>query len=120
MAFGNATAALGAPDTEYTIYTFQHDPEQDNNPTHWQKHETLPEMDKALTVARSLFDSGRYCRIEVKRRSFDHRARRSTHTTLKTYGKRRRLKLGLFDVAALAMLCGAAAFIMLWILGERI
>ncbi len=106
-----------AQDAHYTIYTFgkTEDRRAGRNwgaeqSAQWQKHESVREKDEALRIARDLFDSGHFQRIEVKSRHFDKRANRMTDMTLKIFGPDKTLRLGLPAVAVFAGLCGLAAF----------
>jgi predicted acyl esterase len=101
--------AASGRNTEYTIYTFGASSARGTSPT-WQKQESLIEKEKALRMARTLYDSGHFQRIEIKSRYFDRRAGRVVDLTLKTFGHARRLQFGLPAVVVFAAVCGMAAF----------
>ena len=108
MTSGAAAKKSPSVNMEYTVYSFESAGKKARN--RWRRHDTLPEKDTAVDLARTLYASGRYQRIEVKRRHFDRRINRHVDTTYKTYETRKRLRLGLSAIFIFASVCGAIAF----------
>lgn len=100
---------------EYTIYTF----DQASARNDWQKHDTLNEMDRALKMAEGLFHTGKYHKVEVKQKYFDKKANRNIDVTLKVFeGAGKRKDLSVLLIVLFAVLCGAAAFGLTYILNR--
>ena len=97
-----------AANIEYTIYTFQHCSKKAKE--RWQKQDSVPDMETALRRAESLFDSGDFCRVEIKQKYMDYRNNRVVDTTLKTLQRKGKKPLSAGMMAALAALGGLLAF----------
>ena len=117
---GNAIQIVENRRTEYAIYTFgkagRTGPRAALHTTpNWQKHGSLGEKAKALRIARNLFDTGRYGRIEVKSRIYDSRVNRRSDITLKTFGqpfgRAQQVQPGLGLVVFIAAGVGLAALV---------
>lgn len=96
-------------DTEFTIYTFQAGQHPDCA-CQWHRHESTADMGQALGVAQTLYDTGKYSRIEVRRRHFDDRACRMTDTVLKNYQDAGLVGFNTMTILMFAFLCGITAF----------
>ncbi len=104
----SAAEKLPFPGQEYTVYSFESADKKAMR--RWHRHETLTIEEQAVVLARSLYKSGKYQRIEVKRKYFDRRINRHVDTIFKTYESGLRLRIGPVAVLALAAACGAAVF----------
>ncbi len=93
---------------EFTVYSFENPDRRLRS--RWHRHDSTPDGERAVALARTLYDSGRYHRIEVKRKVFDRRINRHVDTTFRTYENRRRLRFGFTAIVAFAALCGGIAF----------
>lgn len=100
------------PIPEFAIYTFSIDEDQETA-RHWRRHDSTPDMDHALAQAQALYNTGRYERIEVRRRAFDMRVNRMTDSILRRYEDEKFLNFSMMVVLLFAAICGATAFAMI-------
>ncbi len=99
-----------AANIEYTIYTFQRCSDKAKAQERWQKQDTLADMGAAMTRAESLFDSGDFCKVEIKQKYMDHRNNRVVDTTLKVLERKAKKTLGAGLMTAMAAFGGLLAF----------
>ena len=94
----------------YTIYTYAR-PTAGERADLWQRHGALAERGKALRIARNLFASGRYARIEI-RHQVAGRDNRRIDATLRIFGRSGALRFGLAGIACFAGLCSFTVLLM--------
>lgn len=82
MPASSAMTAGAAP--EYAIYTFDRAEPGAHRPR-WQKHHIAQERHGTLKMARHLFASGEYARVEVTQKRYDRRAKRFNTMTLAAF-----------------------------------
>lgn len=79
---------------EYVVYTFQRcDKKQQEK---WQLQDSFEDQQEALSVARNLFDSGAFCRVEVKEKYTNIAVGHISDTTLKVFEQRNRMPMKRF------------------------
>ena len=79
---------------EYVVYTFQRcDKKQQEK---WQLQDSFDDQREALTVARNLFESGAFCRVEVKEKYTNIAVGHISDTTLKVFEHRSRMPMKKF------------------------
>ena len=79
---------------EYVVYTFQRcDKKQQEK---WQLQDSFDDQREALTVARNLFESGAFCRVEVKEKYTNIAVGHISDTTLKVFERRNRMPMKKF------------------------
>lgn len=104
-----------AANTEYTIYTFQREAGVKSQ-ARWHKQDTLNDMDLALDLAGSLFDSGDFCKVEIKQKYTDPKSQRVIDTTLKVLERKTGKTIGTGFLALMAVFGGGLAFALSFIL----
>lgn len=70
---------------EYTIYTFDPPAPRQKGSYSWRKYATLGDLAGALDEAKSLYETRKYQRIEIKKKFFDEQKNRMVDKTLKTF-----------------------------------
>ena len=79
---------------EYVVYTFQRcDQKQQEK---WQLQESFDEEREALTVAKNLFESGAFCRVEVKEKYTNIAVGHISDTTLKVFEHKSKMPMKRF------------------------
>lgn len=79
---------------EYVVYTFQRcDQKQQEK---WQLQECFDDQREALTVAKNLFDSGEFCRVEVKEKYTNIAVGHISDTTLKVFERKSKMPMKRF------------------------
>ena len=79
---------------EYIVYTFQRcDKKQQDK---WQLQECFENEREALYAAKNLFDSGQFCRVEVKEKYTDSLHGHISDTTLKVFQRKAGLSMQRF------------------------
>ncbi|MGZ9108415.1 MAG: hypothetical protein ACXW4B_06295 [Micavibrio sp.] len=104
-----------AVNTEYTIYTFQREAGVKSQ-ARWHKQDTLCDMNLALEKAGSLFDSGDFCKVEIKQKYTDPKNQRVIDTTVKVLERKTGKFFGAGLMALMAVLGGGLAFALSFIL----
>lgn len=94
---------------QYVIYTYARAATGERS-DRWQRHGSLPERGKALRIARNLFDSGRYARIEVRHQVVDRHNRRIDNA-LKIFGRSGALRFGAAGIAVFAAMCSVTVLV---------
>ena len=79
---------------EYFVYTFQRCDKKHQDK--WQLQENFPTAREALTTARELFESGAFCRVEVKEKYTDSANGLLSDTTLKIFERKRPMSMQRF------------------------
>ncbi|MBU0860113.1 MAG: hypothetical protein KJ667_09250 [Alphaproteobacteria bacterium] len=98
-------AAAADSGIEYSIYTFE------KGEGRWQMHGMTNDMQKALTSAEQLLDTGKYEKIEVKQKYFDKKTNRVVDMSLKVLVyKAKSSVLPLIGLVFLALLAGGGSF----------
>lgn len=97
-----------AANIEYTIYTFQHCSKKAKE--RWHKQDSVADMETALQRAENLFDSGDFCRVEIKQKYMDYRNNRVVDTTLKVLERKRKRTLGAGALTVMAAFGGLLVF----------
>lgn len=115
----------GDAPVEYVIYTFDFvhpGPSLPVAPTasRWEKVAALGERAKAFSKAESLAQTGRFAKVELKRKYFCKKKGRLVEALLRTYGapsgdKNTPLAASAF---ALAVFCGLAALTIAYVMGQ--
>lgn len=98
---------------EYAIYTFQRTGGENRGLERWQKHDTAHLLPEAIKKAQSLYESGQYCKVEIKQKQANQR----TDTTLKTFEDRPKRPLKAAVMAALTAIFSGIAFTVTYYLG---
>lgn len=112
----------GSPEApaEYSIYVFV-EKQRDSAAARWEKRDSVgTDMERALSEAASLFDTGDYRRVEVKKKALDPKTRRPADVTVRVFQKRsgkHRIPALIVGVAAL---CGLAAYGLTSCIGDNI
>lgn len=75
---------------EYTIYTFQRSGTGDRGPERWHRQETLNALPDAIKIAKALYESGQYCKVEIKQKYTDPKCNQLVDTTLKIFQKKKK------------------------------
>lgn len=104
-----------AANTEYTIYTFQLDADVKTQ-TRWQKQDTLGDLERALEKAGSLFDSGDFCKVEIKQKYTDPKNQRVIDMTVKVLERKTGTSIGTGVLALMAAFGGGLALALSFIL----
>ncbi|HEY8192263.1 MAG TPA: hypothetical protein VIG74_07545 [Alphaproteobacteria bacterium] len=96
---------------EYTVYAFEQDSSGRKIPRRWLRKDTHEDVSAALDQAKTLYGTGQYPRVEIRRKYFDTRCNRHVDMTFKTLGRRQRsVMMGFVAGAVGALACGVAAF----------
>lgn len=96
---------------EYTVYAFEHDSSGRKIPRRWLRKDTHGDISAALDQAKTLYGTGQYPRVEIRRKYFDVRCNRHVDTTFKTLGRRQGNAMMRFAAGVVgALACGVAAF----------
>ena len=72
---------------EYVVYTFQRCDKKHQEK--WQLQDSFDDQHEALSVARSLFESGAFCRVEVKEKYTNIAVGHISDTTLKVFERKK-------------------------------
>jgi hypothetical protein len=104
--------------TEYTIYPVQHEAGTKSQ-ARWHTQDTLCDIDLALQKAGSLFDSGSYCKVEIKQKYTDPKNHRIIDTTLKVLERKPGKKIGSRVMALMAVCGGGLAIALTFILNNQ-
>ncbi len=102
---------------EYSVYTFANTNNKQST-SNWEKHATKTEMNDAISLAESLFGSGKYKKIEVKQKYFDKKKNRNIDVTLKTFEGRKKQGVGTLAILVFAALCGLSAFAVTYFINQ--
>ena len=99
----------------YSIYTFAHENCSSDGVCGWTKHSSVLDLNGAMDEADNLFSSGKYRKVEVKKKYFDRKKDRNIDVTLKVFeGKRKGKKRECFVIAlALAFFVSMAIYTMI-------
>ncbi len=111
----------GSPETpaEYTIYVFEE--KQRDSAARWEKRDSVgTDMERALSEAASLFDTGRYRRVEVKKRALDPKTGRQADVAVRVLQKKSRRPAVPTLIVVIAILCGLAAYGLTSCIGNNI
>lgn len=96
---------------EYTVYAFEQDSSGRKIPRRWLRKDTHADVSAALDQAKTLYGTGQYPRVEIRRKYFDTRCNRHVDMTFKTLGRRHGNVFMQFLAGAVgALACGVAAF----------
>lgn len=96
---------------EYTIYTFDMPKQKQKGDNSWKKHVTTDDMGKAMSEAENLNQSGKFQKVEVKKKFFDQKKNRVVDMTLKTFESKPKKDRTILFAMIFAVLAGAGAFI---------
>ena len=96
---------------QYSIYIHYDSSLQMENRKGWEKTLTTSSIDEALDKAKILYDSGKYKKIEVKKKVFDPKNQRPIDFTLKIFEDNPRVTANVKPCIIIGVLCGLAAFI---------
>lgn len=99
---------------EYTIYTYQQCGTKSQE--RWQKQDTVTDMAVAVQKAETFFDSGDFCKVEIKQKYMDSRNNRVVDTTLKVFERRIRKSLSAGAITVMAAFGGLVAFALTYFL----
>lgn len=105
---------------EYTIYTTEAPAKKGDKPPAPQKNLETQDMPKALQTADSLLESGKYIKVEVKKKFFDSKNNRTVDMTLKVLegsGPRRGIPAGVL-VTVFTLIGSVAAFALTYYLSQ--
>lgn len=106
-----------AAQIEYSIHTVAM-PKGKEKAGKEEKQDTLDDMDKAIARAEALSASGKYCKVEVRKKFFDVKKNRNVDMTLKAYESRPKKDYGVILVVLFALFCGVGAFAAAYFLGR--
>lgn len=107
-----------AANTEYTIYTFQQDSGAKCQ-ARWHRHDTLCDLERALEKAGSLFDSGDFCKVEIKQKHTDPKTSRVVDTTLKVLERKSAKNIRTRLLALMAAFGGGLAVVLACVLAGQ-
>lgn len=82
----NSQARVTRESYEYIVYTFQRCNKKHQDK--WQLQESFENEREAMFVAKNLFDSGQFCRVEVKEKYTDSLHGHISDTTLKIFERK--------------------------------
>lgn len=103
----------------YTVYT--HDwPKEGQTSGAWEQKQSTTDMDKALREAESLHGSGKYQKVEVKKKYVEEKTGRAIDITLRTFEGKAKMKIGAGLIAVFAVLCGFAAFGITYVVAQNV
>lgn len=94
---------------EYSIFTQEFSEEKDK-PASLEKQQVTEDMDAAIKDAETLFASGKYLKVEVKKKYFEEKTGRTIEMTLRAFEGKEKKDYGIALAIIAAVLCGAAAF----------
>lgn len=97
---------------EYSIYTF----DASDGGKKGEKQDVKSEMRDALALAEELVKSGKYKKVEVTQKYFDKKKNRNIDMTLKTLHAKKKLEINAAMIFVFAVLCGAVAFGLTYVL----
>lgn len=96
--------------TEYTIYTYQRENDGESGPQRWQKQNTFMNAQDALRRAEAFYNTGQYCKVEIKHKTVDLNNNAVADGVLKVYGGECGRKLPKAILAIIAGFFGAVVF----------
>ncbi len=106
------------PEIEYSIYTFDMPNGSQKGANKWQRAAVMSDMVEAMKQAESLHGTGKYQKIEVKKKFFDMKKNRSVDMTLKVWESKIKKDHTLAILLVLAVLGGVGAFFASFLLGK--
>lgn len=95
---------------EYSVYTLESSPPGEENKNDPEKHSTTDDMDASLKEAAVLFNSGKYRKVEVKKKYFEEKTGRTVEMSLRLFEAKDKKDYSLILLVLLAVACGAIAF----------
>lgn len=95
---------------EYTIYTFDMPRPNQKGANSWQKNAVLEDMGEAMSRAETLHATGKYQKIEVKKKFFDQKKNRVVDMTLKTLETKAKKDFTVVLAVVMAVLGALGAF----------
>ncbi len=95
---------------EYSVYSLKAAPQGEGNDNDPEKHLTTEDMDQALREAVVLFETGKYSKVEVKKKYFEEKTGRTIEMTLREFEAKEKKDWTLFLLIVLSVACGAGAF----------
>ena len=98
------------PFIQYIIYTFHHDNECPDMTARWQKHSVESCPHKACVLARTLYETGEYAKIEISRLIYDRNKKPIHKQCVNVIQKSQNIEINALGVLSAAMICAAAAF----------
>jgi hypothetical protein len=104
---------------EYTIYTFQRKEGENRGPERWHKQDTLRVLPDAMKKAETLYESGQYCKVEVKQKYTDPKSKQIIDMTLKIFQRRKKRSLWAVVAMILATAFSSIVFAVTYYLGQH-
>jgi hypothetical protein len=104
---------------EYTVYTFQRGEGNAKSLERWQKQAMFNDLPSATKKAEELYNSGDFCKVEIKQKYTDSKNQRVIDITLKTYEKKEKRSLGVAVLTGMAAACGVVAFMVAYYFGQN-
>ncbi len=98
---------MSSPGVEYAVYTFDI-PAEKNTPSRWNKDITVRDAHQALAHARTLLETRKFMKIEIKKKFYDPKTNTPIAMTFKTLEQPHPGRASIF-FAAILMAGGVAA-----------
>lgn len=103
----------------YTVYT--HDwPRDGKSSSSWEQKSSTTDMDKALKEAEGLHASGKYQKVEVKKKYVEEKTGRAIDITLRSFEGKAKMQIGAGMIAVFAVICGVAAFGITYLVAQNL
>ena len=94
---------------EYSVYTFGGEKNGKRKPS-WKKQMTSEDMHKAIQEAETLFNSDKYGRVEVKKKYFDPKNKRTVDMSIKTFEKEKKKEINVLTILIGGIIFAVIAF----------
>lgn len=104
---------------EYTVYTFQRGEGNAKSLERWQKQATFTDLPGATEKAEALYDTGDFCKVEIKQKYVDPKNNRVIDMTLKTYESKVKRSIGHIALTGMAAALGLIAFLIAYYFGQH-
>ncbi len=104
---------------EYTVYTFQRGEGNAKSLERWQKQDSFSDISSAVEKAESLYNTGSYCKVEIKQKYVDPKNNRVIDATLKTYESKVKHSVGHVALTGMAAALGLIAFLVAYYFGQQ-
>ena len=95
---------------EYTIYTFA-DHQNQKRQANWQKHSTSSDMHKAVKEAQELFETDKFCKVEVKKKYFDPKNQRTVDMSIKVLERKPKKTINVLTILIGGVVLAILAFL---------
>lgn len=104
---------------EYTVYTFQRGEGNAKSLERWQKQDSFAALPGAIERAEGLYNSGSFCKVEVKQKYTDPKNNRVIDMTLKTYEIKKKRPISTIALTGMAAALGLITFLGAYYFGQQ-